>query len=118
MVGGGWGGAPLPPHPHPRSRRLLPSHPRRACLCARLQIAARYDLIVNPIPYEFSVSAGGAIDAKVTNGSQVAAGTVWAISSPTYDQQPVFEFTAEWDSQPHRGQPLRYDFPWVRIQAD
>jgi hypothetical protein len=75
----------------------------RVCMCARVSY----------------VRAGGATDAKITSSSLMAAGQVLAISSPTYDQQPPFQ----WSSSPfgavvpHRGQPDVFDFPWVTFHV-
>ena len=55
---------------------------------------------------------------QCTNSTLLRSQTVLAISSPTYDTQPVFEFTARWDGLPYRGQPTRYEFPWVAFQRD
>jgi hypothetical protein len=60
--------------------------------------------------------AFGAIDAKVTNSSMVKQGIVMAISGPTTEQQPVFEWKAPFDDI-HRGLPPSYNFTWQWFDA-
>lgn len=44
------------------------------------------------------------------------AQSTWTISSPTYDQQPVFVWSeSPYASVPHMGQPDRWDFPWMTV---
>jgi hypothetical protein len=39
-----------------------------------------------------------------------------AINGPTYQEQPVFAWTSQWDAYSHVGQPLRFHFPFVTMQ--
>jgi hypothetical protein len=61
----------------------------------------------------------GNIDAKFVSYHDVFAMRFEAISGPTHDDQPVFE----WDSKranlaPHYGQPSRFDFGWENFTAN
>lgn len=65
--------------------------------------------------------AFGAIDAKYTNFAHMRAKRTIAISGPTHDDQPVFDWTqADLSVQktPHVGQPDRFDFDWVVMLSD
>jgi hypothetical protein len=62
-------------------------------------------------------NAGGATDAKLTSLGLLRNQTVLAVSGPTSDQQPVFDWTTTPLADcPHRGQPLRFDFAWQSFQ--
>jgi len=73
-------------------------------------IAARCDLIT---PFD----AFGAYDAKVTNSDMMKQIRAWAISGPTHENQPVFVWSArkQWESEPHLGEPDRWDFNWIIV---
>lgn len=75
-------------------------------------IAARGDLMPeNP-------TAGGAIDCKIVNSEMVKSMTVNLISGPTYDNQPVFSWTGQWDSVSHYGLPTAFNFGWYNLTAE
>ena len=62
-----------------------------------------------------------ATDAKYTNAALIARLASWAQAGPTYDTQPPFD----WRTTPlvaafnvsHVGQPDRWAFPWVLMDA-
>ncbi len=58
-----------------------------------------------------------AIDSKVTSSGLFKSGLASvAISSPTYDQQPVFKFsTTLLPNLTHVGLPDAWAFPWVNV---
>lgn len=58
-----------------------------------------------------------ATDSKFTTAALMAKGQrSWAISSPTYVQQPVFVWsTSPYASVSHIGQPDRWEFPWLTV---
>ena len=58
-----------------------------------------------------------ATDSKFTTAELMAKGQrSWAISSPTYVQQPVFVWsTSPYASVSHIGQPDRWEFPWLTV---
>jgi hypothetical protein len=61
----------------------------------------------------------GGLDCKYTTAAMMedrqSLRTV-AQSGPTYDDQPVFEWsTSPFKDVPHVGQPDRWDFPWVVV---
>jgi len=65
--------------------------------------------------------AFGAIDAKYTSFAHVLAKRTIAISGPTHDDQPVFQWSQADPSVqevPHVGQPDRFDFDWVVMTPD
>lgn len=97
-------------------------------------VASRYDL--NPA----SPSAFGAIDAKVRR--RAGASCAWglrthrtcasaqmtcafmrgelvasAISGPTSDQQPVFDWNDKFSKVVRTGVPDRFDFPWTEMSS-
>eukprot|EP00047_Mylnosiga_fluctuans_P004463 m.234677 g.234677 ORF g.234677 m.234677 type:complete len:523 (+) comp12695_c0_seq1:41-1609(+) len=72
-------------------------------------IAARYDLMAQ------DPEAGGAIDAKCTSSALVRDMRVMVVSGPTWDEQPVFEWTEQFQGTAHYGQPDRFQFPWVQM---
>ena len=40
-----------------------------------------------------------------------------AQSGPTYDNQPVFQFSGgPWNSVGHAGMPDKWQFPWVTVE--
>lgn len=69
-----------------------------------LTIAARYDLIPN------QRQLTGATDGKVVGAADVRAMRVHAISGPSTENEPPFQFLK---SERHEGMPDTYDFPWV-----
>ncbi|ELR21430.1 Phospholipase Blike protein, putative [Acanthamoeba castellanii str. Neff] len=73
-------------------------------------IAARFDLEKsNPSPE-------GGYDTKATSYARVKQMKFEAINGPTYQEQPVFAWTSQWDAYSHVGQPLRFHFPFVTMQ--
>ena len=62
-----------------------------------------------------------ATDVKYTTSALAARLSSWAQSGPTYDTQPPFD----WATSPidsvlhvrHTGQPDRWAFPWVLMDA-
>jgi hypothetical protein len=72
-------------------------------------IASRFDLETsNPMGF-------GAIDSKIASVSLVNNFTCYAAAGPTHQSLPPFEWTAQFDSQPHWGQPTVFDFDWVLV---
>jgi len=71
-------------------------------------ISSRFDLEKKP-------HLMGGIDTKVTSHRLIKSLTFEAINGPTYQQQPVFEWTQEFASTQHVGQPQRFDFPFVTM---
>jgi len=61
-------------------------------------------------------SAFGGIDAKITSNEISGSLQAWAVNGPTWDSQPPFAWTKEWDSVPHFGQPKVFDFDFVTIK--
>jgi hypothetical protein len=73
-------------------------------------ISSRRDL-ETPTPL-----ADGGIDSKIINSSMIKNLTVLAHAGPTTHQDlPPFEWTAQW-TDPHLGQPVKFDFDWVTIK--
>jgi len=73
---------------------------------ACLSISARCDL--NPpanTPGPF-----GAIDAKITDERMSKVLESKAVCGPTWESQPIFAWTAEWQSTPHYGQPISFGY--------
>ena len=71
---------------------------------------------VYPPFYGFGATAG--VDGKITSKAML-----WddlssvAISSPTYDQQPVFQFsTSPFANTSWLGMPDTWKFPWMKVQ--
>jgi hypothetical protein len=58
----------------------------------------------------------GGIDTKLTGAALVDKLLVWAISGPTYEQQPAFSWDA-WPAVNHDGQPTVFEFDWVLIDG-
>ena len=59
--------------------------------------------------------ASGNIDAKLASAADVKAVRFEGVSGPTHETQPVFEWTADYASTPHYGQPQKFDFGWVML---
>eukprot|EP01147_Barroeca_monosierra_P001657 gene1659-4787_t len=84
-------------------------------------IACRGDL--NPKDGVYGLSAFGqrnhvATDAKISTYYTFDPDTlpIRAISGPTADQQPAFQFsTSPYSDTPHQGMPDVWNFPWVTI---
>ena len=84
-------------------------------------VAARDDLSDPNGTYPFDTLSCGtlvAIDSKVTSSALFSSGLAClAISGPTYDQQPVFQFsTSLFANLTHVGVPDRFDFPWQLME--
>jgi len=84
---------------------VLPNDPGHA-------ISARFDLGFSKIP-------NGGIDAKVVNRCLFRGMQVQAISGPSHETQPAFQWlgdgvtiTAGW---PHLGLPDTYNFDWIQL---
>ena len=96
--------------------------PLSKCNCtppysAENAISARGDL--NPASGKYPFGAlghrnHGGTDAKVTTFELFQAFTVYAVSGPTHDQQPVFNWTASGWTRP-LGHPDKWDFEPVMI---
>lgn len=74
-------------------------------------VASRYDLETDPKLFTLN----GAIDAKVTSWGRMQQGKLEsdAVSGPTHDQNPVFEWTEALSvMSPHIGQPQRFNFTY------
>lgn len=80
-------------------------------------VASRYDLESDPELFALN----GAIDAKVTSWSRMQRGQLAseAVSGPTHDQNPVFEWTeALGVLSSHCGHPQRFDFAYEKMLHD
>lgn len=57
------------------------------------------------------------IDSKITSFALYSEGlSAMAISGPSYDQQPVFQFSGSlMANRSHVGMPDRWEFPWVKV---
>lgn len=76
-------------------------------------LAARYDLLDPNGQYDVPdvvYMPVGAIDAKITNSAMMASLEFTGYSGPTYDDQPVFQWSTSGFDVPHVGQPDRWDF--------
>lgn len=63
----------------------------------------------------------GAIDAKYTSHAHMQAKRTVAISGPTHDDQPVFDWAnavPDVQKTPHAGQPNRFNFGWYIIMPE
>jgi len=58
----------------------------------------------------------GAIDAKITDWHNSPNLITQAVCGPTWDSQPIFAWTEEWQGVPHYGQPQVFDFTFVTMQ--
>eukprot|EP00033_Pygsuia_biforma_P000496 GCRY01000585.1.p1 GENE.GCRY01000585.1~~GCRY01000585.1.p1 ORF type:complete len:543 (+),score=106.29 GCRY01000585.1:59-1687(+) len=76
-------------------------------------IASRYDLKPAGQPRR---EPFGALDAKITTYEHAKHMRIFAISSPTYVQQPVFCFSTTPFEFQHWGLPDCWDFPWVTVE--
>jgi len=63
-------------------------------------------------------NAFGAIDSKITSNELIKDLKVWAVSGPTWDDQPPFAWTHAWANELHPGMPKVYDFDWVLLNLD
>jgi len=85
-------------------------------------ISSRYDLLDPNGTYEvpdFSKwKPGGAIDVKATSSELHKTFQFVAINGPTYDQQPVFQWSTSGFNDVPVGVPDRYDFPRVLHKWD
>ena len=79
------------------------------------QLACRADLNKDSA----ARAAFGALDAKYTSSAHVRADRMVVISSPTYDDQPPFEWSRLdrklEEAHPHEGHPDRFRFPWLVV---
>jgi hypothetical protein len=75
--------------------------------------ASRYDLKPEGMSRR---ECFGAMDAKVTNADLCSKMQIDAISSPTYDQQPVFKFSTTPFTFDHVGLPDEWKFPWMEFE--
>ena len=72
------------------------------------QLACRGDLLTAP-------RAMGAVNAKFTSAARVAQGQMLFAPGPTWDDQPVFQWSTAPEAvrrMPHLGQPDRWAFGW------
>jgi len=63
-----------------------------------------------------SAWAFGGIDAKVTNLQHMKSMETIAISGPSFQNQPPFEFKGEFDNTPHLGMPQLWQFQWQQMK--
>lgn len=80
-------------------------------------VASRYDLETDQSLFALD----GAIDAKATSWSRMQHGRLEsdAVSGPTHDQNPVFEWTDALGAlAPHCGQPPRFEFGYETMVHD
>jgi hypothetical protein len=88
---------------------VIPGEPGHA-VAARLDLDG-WDFLPN-----------GAIDAKVTNRCLALKLTAQAISGPTHDDQPVFQWEDAsgkplFPGWPHMGLPNKWNFEWEQVSA-
>ena len=76
-------------------------------------IGARFDLIENP---ELKKDVG-AVDTKIMNFDLFDENSTEAISGPSHQNQPVFEFPENKESNP-KGMPKKWDFDWIKMTPD
>jgi len=62
-----------------------------------------------------SYSPFGGIDSKITDASMVPNLDSIVVSGPTWDSQPPFAWTHQWDGQPHWGQPKVFAFDYIHM---
>eukprot|EP00048_Salpingoeca_helianthica_P007766 m.114714 g.114714 ORF g.114714 m.114714 type:complete len:459 (-) comp14430_c1_seq2:72-1448(-) len=73
-------------------------------------ISSRFDLTTTQ---PFTV---GGIDSKITSSKLLRENAVYAISGPTHQSLPPFEWTGPWAQFPHEGMPLLFNFNYTLIQ--
>ena len=59
----------------------------------------------------------GNTDAKICRAADCLQLRFSAISGPTADDQPPFEWSGEWESSPHLGHPTRFNYSWIDFEA-
>jgi len=64
------------------------------------------------------LAAFGAIDGKATDNTLVNQLETTAVSGPSWDSQPPFAWTEQWQSVPHRGQPRVFAFDWIYLKPE
>jgi hypothetical protein len=74
-------------------------------------IASRYDLRTR------NSAAFGAIDAKISSVSNMRDMACDAISGPTHQSQPDFQWSPKWDNVYHVGLPDVWNFDWQHIAS-
>eukprot|EP01029_Cantina_marsupialis_P005884 TRINITY_DN1637_c0_g3_i1.p1 TRINITY_DN1637_c0_g3~~TRINITY_DN1637_c0_g3_i1.p1 ORF type:complete len:549 (-),score=179.19 TRINITY_DN1637_c0_g3_i1:591-2237(-) len=77
-------------------------------------IASRYDLKPKGMQRR---ECFGAMDGKITSYADIKKMEAHTISSPTYDQQPVFSWKTtqpDYKPIPHEGLPDTWNFPWMK----
>ncbi|PRP75486.1 hypothetical protein PROFUN_10664 [Planoprotostelium fungivorum] len=75
-------------------------------------IAARCDLNVGNEPHSLNGrSAFGAIDGKIAVAGEGMRAHI--VSGPTWDYQPPFAWTKQWENHTRIGLPKVFDFPWI-----
>lgn len=72
---------------------------------ANNQICARKDLLSTPISF-------GCIDSKVTSFDLFNSMSAWVVGGPTYDDQPVFNWTNTTFTDLHDKQPEYFNFTY------
>ncbi|KAF2069526.1 hypothetical protein CYY_009151 [Polysphondylium violaceum] len=79
-------------------------------------ISARRDLTPSSVG---NATADGGLDCKVTSYSLLQQGKIYAIGGPTYQQQPVFQWsTSAFNlSVSHQGQPDVWKFDWFEYTS-
>jgi len=76
-------------------------------------VCSRFDLLVDgPVPF-------GCTDSKVTSMELITSLTSWAVSGPTTSHNlPPFQWTAEFNSSIHEGEPDVFDFDFVQMSPE
>ncbi len=80
-------------------------------------ISARADLNspwVNNNPLN-SYSPFGAIDSKITSNLLAPSRSSAVVAGPTWESQPVFAWTGQWEYEPHYGHPDVFAFKCMGI---
>jgi len=62
------------------------------------------------------IDAFGAMDTKITDNKLSGSMESLSISGPTWDSQPPFAWTNQWQYTPHYGQPKVFDFKFESMK--
>jgi hypothetical protein len=76
-------------------------------------ICSRYDL---KKPGQPRFEMFGCLDTKIVDSEGASSLQTHVISSPTYEEQTVWDFATSPEPVPHRGLPDEYDFPWQAFE--
>jgi hypothetical protein len=74
-------------------------------------ISSRYDLVDSQDAFPV-----GGIDSKITSSSLFRSNTCYAISGPTHQSLPAFEWAGPWAEFPHLGMPEMFAYDYTVIE--